>query len=42
MMSFYINGLMGIISEWLKKDCQDSIDSLTSAIETCIMTEKDH
>jgi AcrR family transcriptional regulator len=42
MMSFYINGLMGIISAWLKKDCQDSIDSLTSVIERCIMTEEDH
>lgn len=36
MMSFYINGLMGIVNEWLKEDCEDSIERMISVIQVCI------
>lgn len=36
MLSFYINGLMAIISEWLKGDCKDSVEHIISVMRTCI------
>lgn len=36
IMPFYINGLMGIINEWLKYDCNDSIEHIVSVIKICI------
>lgn len=36
MMPFYINGLMGIVNEWLKEDCEDSIERMISVIQVCI------
>lgn len=40
MMPFYINGLMGIINEWLKEDCEDSIERMISVIQVCIPGHK--
>ncbi|MCI6067597.1 MAG: TetR family transcriptional regulator C-terminal domain-containing protein [Galactobacillus timonensis] len=36
MMPFYIHGLMGIINEWLKEDCKDSVEHIISVIQICI------
>ena len=36
IMPFYINGLMGIVNEWLKEDCEDSIERMISVIQVCI------
>ena len=36
MMPFYINGLMGIINEWLREDCKDSVEHIVSVIQICI------
>ncbi len=36
LMPFYLNGLMGILREWLKDDCRDSIDYIASVIQRCI------
>lgn len=36
MMVFYINGLMGIINEWLKEDCKDSVEHIISVMQICI------
>ncbi|MGN0997026.1 MAG: TetR/AcrR family transcriptional regulator [Candidatus Ventricola sp.] len=36
MIPFYINGLMGIINEWLKDDCKDSIEHIISVMQICI------
>lgn len=36
IIPFYINGLMGIINEWLKYDCNDSIEHIVSVIKICI------
>ncbi len=35
LMAFYIKGLMAIISEWLKKDCADSVDYVVDVIQRC-------
>ena len=36
VMPFYINGLMGIINEWLKEDCKDSVEHIISVMQLCI------
>lgn len=40
MMPFYINGIMGIVNEWLKEDCEDSIERMISVIQVCIPGHK--
>lgn len=37
MMTFYINGLMAIVNEWLKRDCADSIEQICEIMEHCVM-----
>lgn len=37
MVAFYINGLMAILSEWLKNDCADSIHHVCAVMEQCVM-----
>ena len=36
LMPFYINGLIGIINEWLKDDCRDSVEQVIAVIQNCI------
>lgn len=36
MMTFFLNGLMSIITEWLKDECNDSIEYIISIIQRCI------
>jgi len=36
MMTFYIRGIMSIITEWLKNDCRDSVESIIAAIKYCV------
>ena len=36
IMLFYINGLMGIINEWLKEDCKNSVEHIISVMQICI------
>ena len=36
IMLFYINGLMGVINEWLKEDCKDSVEHIISVMQICI------
>lgn len=36
MMPFYINGLIGIINEWLKEDCKDFVEHIISVMQICI------
>ena len=36
LMAFYIQGLMAIISEWLKSDCVDSIADIVNVIQLCV------
>ena len=35
-MPFYIHGLMGIINEWVKEDCKDSVEHIISVMQICI------
>lgn len=37
LMAFYIQGLMAILTEWLKGDCADSIEHILAIIRRCIM-----
>ena len=37
MAAFYISGLMAILSEWLKHDCEDSIEHICAIMEQCVM-----
>lgn len=36
MMSFYINGIMAIIAEWLQNDCKESTEKITAVIRQVI------
>ena len=36
IMLFYSNGLMGVINEWLKEDCKDSVEHIISVMQICI------
>lgn len=36
LMAFYIQGLMAIILEWLKNDCNDSIADVVNVIQQCV------
>ena len=40
IMLFYINGLMGVINEWLKEDCKDSVEHIISVMQICIPHHK--
>lgn len=37
ILTFYIKGIIGIIEEWLKNDCRESIDFVTHLIIKCIL-----
>lgn len=37
LMTFYIRGLMGIITEWLKNDCTDPAEHVIAVIQKCVM-----
>ena len=38
MVAFYISGLMAILSEWLKQDCEDSIVHICAIMEQCAVS----
>ena len=37
IMAFYIQGLMAIVTEWMKGDCADSVDRVVAVIQGCVM-----
>ena len=37
IMAFYIQGLMAIVTEWMKGDCADSVDRVVAVIQECVM-----
>ena len=41
LMAFYIQGLMAIISEWLKNDCVDSIADVVNVIQRCVKRRRE-
>ena len=36
IMTFYIHGLMAIITEWLQNDCNDSIEHIIAVMQRCV------
>lgn len=34
-MAFYLNGIAGIIGEWLKRDCREPVDEIAAVIRQC-------
>ncbi|MGN0172577.1 MAG: TetR/AcrR family transcriptional regulator [Acutalibacteraceae bacterium] len=36
IMTFHLQGLMAIITEWLKNDCTDSVSHVISVIQQCV------
>ena len=36
LMRFHIGGLMAIIDEWTKGDCEDSIEQVVSVMQQCV------
>ena len=36
MMEFYIHGLMAVIAEWLKNDCEDTIEHVIAVMQKCV------
>ena len=41
IMAFYIQGLMAIISEWLRNDCADSIAHVVDMIQRCVKRRRE-
>lgn len=37
VMAFYINGLIAVITEWIKQDCSDSVQDIIFVIRRCII-----
>lgn len=42
LMAFYIQGLMAILTEWLKGDCADSIEHILAIIRRCIIRPQEN
>ena len=38
LLTFYINGIMAIIKEWIDMDCKDSINDIEDIIIKCVGT----
>lgn len=36
MMAFYVQGLMAIITQWLKNDCKDTIEQIIEVMQRCV------
>ena len=41
VLTFYIHGIMAIIKEWIKNDCNESIEVIEEIIKECIKTGKE-
>lgn len=39
VISFYISGLIAIVSEWVKRDCMDSADKIIGICMRCVMPD---
>lgn len=40
IMIFYLNGIIGIINEWLARDCKESKETIISIIQKCIPSSR--
>lgn len=37
ILSFYIKGIIGIVTEWLNRDCKESVEIITGLIMKCAL-----
>ncbi len=35
MMAFYVRGMMAIVTEWLKNDCKEPVEKISSIMRSC-------
>ena len=40
IIKFYLNGIFGIVMEWLNNNCSDEIDSISKIIIDCVLGER--
>lgn len=40
LMAFYMQGLLAILAEWLKGDCQDSVEQVIAVMQRCVMHKR--
>ncbi len=40
IMIFYLNGIIGIINEWVARDCKESKETIISIIQKCIPSSR--
>lgn len=40
IMSFYIQGIIAIITDWVKDDCKEEIEFVMEVIQRCIKQPK--
>lgn len=38
VISFYVSGLMAIVSEWIKRDCNESIEKIIEICMSCVLS----
>ncbi len=36
ILSFYVQGILGILNEWIKDDCKDDVDKIKDIIIGCV------
>lgn len=36
ILTFYINGIMAVIKEWIRNDCKDEISAIEDIIIKCV------
>lgn len=36
LMAFFVQGLMAIVTQWLKNDCKDSIEQIIDVMQRCV------
>ncbi|MGI6256128.1 MAG: TetR/AcrR family transcriptional regulator [Acutalibacter sp.] len=40
-MAYYVEGIIAIIKEWLRQDCQDDVEMIAGIIEACVRPDRD-
>ena len=35
-ITYYVEGIMAIVKEWLRKDCSDEVETVARIIEACV------
>ena len=35
-MAYYVEGIVAIVKEWLRRDCTDEVEMIADIIESCV------